>query len=120
MSTTKNGRIRKLIAAINEHKPSNERSRPHESRMMEHTVSTKNKETGEVIKNKTTIIIIDNTYGRNERRKMELERLITALGPKKDGYYDSPLKKNRMKKFAHKKQKAKEDNAPKKGKKGGK
>ena len=123
MATTKNGRIRKLIEANLKRPPSEEQKKPHFSRTMEHTISKKNPETGEIMKSRVSITVIDNTYQRNERRKTEIERLMNALGDSKPNsktggvYYDSPLKKTRMRKFAHKKQKTAEDK-PKKGGKG--
>jgi|OpeIllAssembly_1097287.scaffolds.fasta_scaffold1021518_1 hypothetical protein len=89
MACTKNGRIRKLIKH-------NENKTPMEARKatpVEHLHSN------------WYAIVAGNT----ERREEEIKRLKTAL--------TGVSKKGRMRKFAHKKQKATETKAPK-GKKG--
>ena len=104
MATTKNGRIRKLIKNI-----LNKKSR------------VTNKKTPECY---ITINYYQLGVKEDERRKLELERLEIALGkpqrnPTTGGLmYDSPLKKIRMRKFAHKKQVAKDDTGKKKKGKG--
>lgn len=111
MSSTKNNRIKRLIARNLAHGRTAESSYPRQPRVMTHTVTIKNKETGDLTKQKTQITIIDNTYGRTERRKDEAKRLINAIGkfheikgqPAGVGYYETPGKKERMSKFAHKK-----------------
>ena len=87
MSTTKNGRIRKLIKHIIE-KPMR------------------------ITRNKVPECYIKINYyqlglDEDNRRKIELGRLETAL--------TGVPKKPRMRKFAHKKQQAKAEKAPKKG-----
>jgi hypothetical protein len=69
------GRIRKLIKKIKAHGVTQEARAPRTSRTMEVTVTTKNKETGDITKTKSTIMIFDNTYGRTARRDKQLEIL---------------------------------------------
>jgi len=110
MSTTKNGRIKKALK-FNLNKPEcSEEGSPRKVQTANHTVKTKNPETGEVTKTSTVITIVVNTCGRNARRAKEIERLTEAL---KGG-----SKKGRMKKFSHKSERKVEDKSKKgKGKK---
>ncbi len=111
MSSTKNNRIKRLIAKNLNHPRTAEVHSPRQPRVMTHTVTIKNKDTGDLTKQKTQITIIDNTYGRTERRATEAKRLANAIGkfhaisgqPAGVGYYETPGKKERMGKFAHKK-----------------
>lgn len=89
-----------------------EAERPRMGRSVEHTVTTKNKETGEVVKNRVTIFIVDNTYGRRDRRE-DLMKALRAL-------IKGEQKKPRMKGFAHKKDRAAERKMAKQNAKQGK
>jgi hypothetical protein len=94
------GRIKKLIdwnTACIKANVTQEARQPRESRMILRK------------KGEGSDLIIDNTYGRLERRKLEIKRLENAL--------TGEQKKPRMRKFAHKKQVAKENKQPKQGKK---
>lgn len=101
MAKTKLGKWKALLARCEERHKTGlpyEAERPRMSRTMDHTVTTRNKETGEVTKNKTSIVIVDNTHGRKDRREDEMTRLRACI--KGEG------KKPRMRGFAHKKDRA--------------
>lgn len=106
MSTTKNGRIRKLLAKNVLKKPSVEAAKPYMPTTWRHTETVLDKDK-KPSKRKVEIQIVINTNGRNKRREVEAERLLTALS--------GDSKKSRMRKFAHKKQKA--EKTPTSGKK---
>ena len=88
MSCTKIGRIRKLIKKLKAHGVTYEASKPHAPRTISSTITTRNKETGELIKTKTEVLIYDNTYGRTERRAKQLKTLeLISKEHKNDGRF---------------------------------
>lgn len=93
MSCTRMGRIRKLIKKINAHCRTNEMHKPNSPRTMDHTTSTRNRETNEIVKTKIQITIFDNTFGRTERRA-EQKRILEKIS--KEGF--RPKKKLAVKK----------------------
>ena len=103
MAKTKLGKWKAHLARCEEkHKTGlpHEAERPRMGKSVEHTVTTRNKETGEVTKSKTTIFIVDNTHGRRDRRVDQMQALKALI--------KGDRKKPRMKGFAHKKDRAAE------------
>lgn len=102
MGVTKRGRIKKNLTRCKAKETSRttvEETKPRVARMMSHTVISYDAD-GKIVRQKTEIIVVDNTFGRGKRLEREIERLTEAL---KGGG-----KKPRMKGFAHKKSRAAE------------
>lgn len=78
MSTTLNGRRKKQLAFNLKTKDTNEQNTPRVRKTASHTVVKETKqEDGSISKTKhiTTIQIVDNTCGRNDRRKDQIKAL---------------------------------------------
>lgn len=95
MATTKNGKLRKLLKKCLTKKDTQEME--NKGRVQRTTVTIIN-EKGKPEKQESEILVFSRCDGRNSRRKEEIKRLTEAL---KGGG-----KKERMKGFAHKKERS--------------
>jgi hypothetical protein len=97
MATTKNGKIKKLLAKCLTKTATKEAHKPRAEREHKEMLTVKD-EKGESKKVESIFVLVDKSHGRNDRRSREIERLKAAL---KGGG-----KKERMAGFAHKKDRA--------------
>jgi len=86
MATTKLGRMKKQLALNLKAKDTNEQAKPRVALPMNHTVRrvTKTEDGKEVVtKERISITVVDNTCGRNSRRKEQIKKLQEKLASKK-------------------------------------